>query len=122
MMMPPRDGAKAEHKPKIQDERRKDAQPGQPIPPRARIEHLKQAAEHLQAAGYVEQAEKARQEIGRIVEQVSREAKPDINAGMKEEMNKLRKEMEELRQQIRRMKAEVAPKHDPAPPKEHRPE
>jgi HAMP domain-containing protein len=119
MMMPPRDGAKAERKPKIQGERRKDAAP---VPPREKIQHLKQAAEHLQAAGYVEYAQKARQEIGRIMEQARHEAKPDINAAMKEEMDKLRKEMEELRQQIRRMKAEVAPKHDQAPPKEHRPE
>lgn len=120
----PQDPMKAERKPRIQAERRQDAKPGQPIPPRAKIQHLKQAADHLQAAGYEDQAAKARQEIGRIAAEARRDGGADANAGMKEEMTKLRREMEELRNQIRQLKAGAPPKHNPGPPPspEHRPE
>lgn len=111
MMMPP-PGARVERQAKA--ERREEAKPGQPIPAKVKIQHLKRAAESLKAAGYMEYAEKARQEIGRLEEQVRREAGPDTDR-MRDEMAKMRKEMEELRQQIRRLKAESAPKHE-APP------
>ncbi|MCX6868413.1 MAG: hypothetical protein NTV46_19850 [Verrucomicrobia bacterium] len=41
----------------------------------ARIRHLRQAAEHLAAAGYAEHAAKARQEIGRMEAEI-KQAKP----------------------------------------------
>lgn len=111
LMMPPQ-GGRVERKAKA--ERREEGKPGEPIPLKVKIQHLKRAAESLKAAGYMEYAEKARQEIGRLEEQMRREAGPNT-ARMRDEMAKMRKEMEELRQQIRRLKAEAAPKHE-APP------
>jgi DNA repair exonuclease SbcCD ATPase subunit len=89
-------------------------------PPHARIQHLRQAAEHLQAAGYTDHAEKARAEIGRLEAEAKRheadQPRPDMNPLM-EELRKLRREMEELRGEVRRLKAE-APKRieRPMPP------
>lgn len=84
---------------------KRDARPGPIAPARIKMQHLKQAAEHLQAAGYEEYAAKARQEIQRIETEARREAGKGPEAGMREEMMKLRKELDELRGQLRMMKA-----------------
>lgn len=92
------------------------------LPPRARIHHLKQAAEALAAAGYPDHADKARKEISRLEEQARKEDQSRRGEGSREkEMNgeiaRLRKEMEELRQQVRRLKAEAVKKPEaPASP------
>lgn len=92
--------------------------PGKPdMAPRARVQHLRQAAEHLQAAGFPEYAEKARKEADRIIEQVRRESAKDVNPELTEKIQKLSREVDELRQQIRRMKAEVTPKPRKEPEK-----
>lgn len=111
LMMPPQ-GGRVERQAKAG--RREEGKPGEPIPLKVKVQHLKRAAESLKAAGYMEYAEKARMEIGRLEEQMRREAGPDTDR-MRDEMAKMRKEMEELRQQIRRLKAESAPKHETPP-------
>jgi len=120
-MARPANPAQPERKPEIKGERRKEKAPGQPLPARAKIQNLKRAAEFLQAAGYEDQANKARKEIGRLEEQARRESAPaDANAGLKEEVNKLRREIEELRQQNRRLKEAAAPKRDQPRPDDAR--
>lgn len=110
--------------------------------PIQKARHLKQAAEHLKAAGYEKQAETAMEESKRIEtrfregmeqrrkqEKQAREMKekkpqrPKAKAGsdasgkaIEGEMKKMRREMEELRQQLRRLKAErEAPATTPTP-------
>lgn len=106
--------------------------------PIQKVRHLKQAAEHLKAAGYEKQAEMAMEEGKRIETRLREEmeqrrkqekqaremkekkperpkAKAEPHAStkaMEGEMKKMRREMEELRQQLRRMKAE---REAPAP-------
>lgn len=84
--------------------------PAQPAPPRVRIQHLRQAAEHLQAAGFPDHADKARKEAERIAEEARKQSKNDANPELTEKVNKLSRQVEELREQIRRMKAEETPK------------
>ena len=113
-------------------------EPKRPVgpPPQMKIMHLKQAAEHLQAAGYPEQAKQAREEIGKLDGMMRREAENQRNLDAKRpseeklrkdetgrqsaaedevrgELKKIRREMEELRQQIRRMKEESESKKAP---------
>lgn len=76
--------------------------------PRAKVRHLMQAAEHLQAAGYQEYADKARKEAGSIMEQARKDSAKEANPELTEKVNALARQVEELRQQIRRMNA--APK------------
>ena len=89
--------------------------PAQPMPPRAKIQHLRQAAEHLQAAGYPDYADKARKEAERIIEQVRKESTKDANPELTEKINKLNRQVEELREQVRRLKDE---KREAKPPKD----
>lgn len=84
--------------------------PAQPAPPRVRIQHLRQAAEHLQAAGFPDYADKARKEAERIAEEARKQPKNDANPELTEKVNKLSRQVEELREQIRRMKADETPK------------
>jgi hypothetical protein len=102
---PPHEGRPAMREMKKEGAPKKDARPGPIAPARIKMQHLKQAAEHLQAAGYEEYAAKARQEIQRIETEARREAGKGSEAGMREEMMKLRKELDELRGQLRMMKA-----------------
>ena len=118
MMMPP-DGKPGEARPKIRAERGNRPEPGKMIPAKVKIQHLHRAAMSLQAAGYQEQADKARHEIGRLEAEARQmeEAKrqPDASADMHGEIKKMRKEMEELRQQVRKLKAEATSKPKPQP-------
>lgn len=95
--------------------------PAQPLPPRAKIQHLRQAAEHLQAAGYPDYADKARKEAERIIEQTRKDSAKDANPELTDKINKLSRQVEELREQVRRLKEE---KREAKPPmdKERRPE
>lgn len=88
--------------------------PAQPLPPRARVQHLRQAAEHLQAAGFPDYADKARKEAERIAEQAAKQPVKDANPELTEKVNKLSRQVEELREQVRKLKAGNAPK----PPKD----
>lgn len=93
--------------------------PAPPQSPRIRVQHLRQAAEHLQAAGFPEYAEKARKEAERIVEQARKQSAPDANPELTDKINKLSRQVDELREQIHRMKAEEArklPKNMDVPP------
>ncbi|MCU0751369.1 MAG: hypothetical protein MUF13_17670 [Akkermansiaceae bacterium] len=112
--------------------------------PIQKARHLKQAAEHLKAAGYEKQADMAMEESKRIETRLReemeqrrkqekqaremKEKKPERPKAKAEsdkstdaiegEMKKMRREMEELRQQLRRMKAErekTPPAPTPAP-------
>lgn len=92
--------------------------PSHAMPPRARIHHLKRAAEALSAAGYPEHAEKAHKEIKRLEEQAIQDEERG-KPGPKEqelrgELQRMRKEIEELRQQVRRLKA-AAPASEAGP-------
>lgn len=87
--------------------------------PRVKVQHLREAAEHLQAAGFPDYAKKARKEADRIIEQVRRESAQDANPELTEKVRQLSREVEELRQQLRRMKAEAAP-NPPRHPEERR--
>lgn len=93
--------------------------PAQPLPPRAKIQHLRQAAEHLQAAGYPDYAEKARKEAERVMEQARKDSANDANPELTDKINKLSRQVEELRDQVRRLKDE---KREPKPPKDKAPE
>lgn len=84
------------------------------VPPRVRIQHLRQAADHLQAAGFPDYADKARKEAERIAEQAAKQSKNDANPELTEKVNKLSRQVEELREQVRKLKAADAPK----PPKD----
>ena len=126
--------AMSERKPKP------DAAPQKPAgpdaagpPPRVKIQHLHEAAEHLNAAGFEKLADQARAEIGRIQtdarrqharrqqaereQAASRETGPDANAAIKAEIKQLHRELEDLRNQLRHLKADAAPQHAPLPPK-----
>jgi len=85
------------------EERRGDVLPKRQVSPRVRILHLRQAAEHLQAAGFPEMADKTRKEIARIEQHLRRDAKTVPDAALREEIDKLRREVEELRLQLRRL-------------------
>jgi DNA repair exonuclease SbcCD ATPase subunit len=129
--------AMGERNPKPDTAQQKPAEPGAAgPPPRMKIQHLREAAEHLNAAGYEKLADQARAEIGRIEAETkrqqterqhaesSREAGPDANAAIKAEMNQLHRELEDLRNQLRHLKADAAhqrgslPQKPPNPPLE----
>ena len=118
-----------ERKPQPQADERKMPTPPKAGPPaQDRIRHLREAAEHLKAAGFEKQSAQARAEIARI--EAENRPKEDecccdegskANAAIKEELNKLRREMEELRGQVRRLSAEATPKHAPQSPERPEP-
>lgn len=131
--------AMGEHKQKSNAARPNMEGPGEADPaPRARIQHLRVAAEHLNAAGYEKLADQARAAIGRITADAqhqqaerqqaerrqaerrqaesARAGGPEANSAMKEEMNKLQRELEDLRNQLRHLKADAAPQFTPKPP------
>ncbi|MCX6868627.1 MAG: hypothetical protein NTV46_20955 [Verrucomicrobia bacterium] len=93
-------------------------------PPAAKIQHLRQAAELLQAAGFEKMAAQTQAEIGRLEAESRRpegqasrnDNRPDAVAALKNELNQLRRELEELRNQVRDLKADRTPKHSPQPP------
>lgn len=126
--------AMGERNPKPDAAQRKPAGPDAAGPqPRVKIQHLREAAEHLNAAGYEKLADQARAEIGRIEtdarrqharrqqaereQAASRETGPDANAAIKAEIKQLHRELEDLRNQLRHLKADAAPQHAPLPPK-----
>lgn len=96
--------------------------PGQP--PAAKIQHLRRAAELLQAAGFEKMAAQTQAEIGRLEAESRRsegqssrnDNRPDAIAALKNELKQLRRELEELRNQVRDLKADRTPKHSPQPP------
>ena len=106
---------------------RKEGRSKQAGPPsEVKIQHLREAAEHLKAAGYGEYAAKAREEIGRLEASMRSEKteaarrkqaspRPSDGGPVMEELMKLRREMEELRGEVRRMKAQAGPKPDRPP-------
>ena len=93
---------------------RKPDRPSKPLPPRAKVRHLRIAAKNLEAAGYHKQAAGIRAEIGRIEESVRREktASGSRTAELKmaAELRLLRLELEELRGEIARLKSEAGSK------------
>lgn len=98
-----------------------------------KIRNLMMAARLLDAAGYGDHAEKARQEAGRIEGEMRKMAeiekrgaeemknRQDPAAGMREEMRKLRREVEELRGQLKKVKAEAEARPDRGRREENRP-
>lgn len=128
-----------ERKAKLNPMLRKDAGPdATAATPRARIQHLRLAAEQLKLAGLDQLADQTRAQIGRIeAEAKQQEARrqqaqrqqaqrqqagnpcdscPDGTAAIKAEMSKLRRELEDLRNQLRHLKADAAAKPGPLPP------
>ena len=112
-----------------QTDERKLAEPAAAGPPlRMKIQHLREAADHLNAAGYEKMANLARVEIQRIEAdakhqeaEVRRDAGQETNPSMKAELDNLRREIEELRNQLRHLKADGTPKpapERPSPPTE----
>lgn len=126
--------AMGERKSKRESAPRDAASPGEAEQrPRVKIQHLREAADHLNAAGYEKLAALARAEIGRIEAAARRQqaerqqaqrrgdSSPDSNTAMKAELEQLRREMQELRNQLRRLKADAAPQHPPMPPHQNQP-
>lgn len=86
---------------------------------RVRLQHLREAAMHLNAAGCEEMANDVRWQISQMERRLKnqskpqrqgefqqrKEAKPDANAAIISEIRKLRQEMGELRNQVRRVQA-----------------
>lgn len=116
-------------RPKVEAARQRDAgQPGNPAV--AKIRHLSVAAEHLAAAGYPEQAAKAREEAGRMkaalqagptppqaarpqvkekhepkVTKDQAKPNPDANAKIMAELQKIAKQMGELSARVRKLES-----------------
>ena len=84
------------------------------MPPNMKLQHLRQAAQHLKAAGYEPQADQAVAEAKRIETEAKRKAvrpdpaKPvDANAAVQGEIMKLRRDLDGLRREVQRLKAEA---------------
>lgn len=114
------EAAEKKAKPARVSDRSRDRRGGTGMPPNVKLQHLRQAAEHLKAAGYGPQADQAAAEAKRIETEAKRmAARPDparpadANADLRGEIMKLRRDLDELRREVRRLKAE-APKGPPA--------
>lgn len=90
-----------------------------PEPPRQRIEHLQQAARHLEQAGFPEQAKRLRAEIRKLdAQQRTKRERGRAEAageGMRREIEALKREVKDLRQELRKLRAEIGRGAQPSP-------